>query len=178
MDNRPWSRALSLVLATGFAWCNQSTAAMNSTSTMRDDNYLCNQVRQVNCTDAPPSTAPPQSEHFSPCPPRFEGYCIQGQCRFMTSEQQPSCICKLSYTGSRCEMVDMLYITGVRDQYVIMGLVLAMVVLIVLIIIICICVHRYRTKCKGRRKWRPGVAAVDAQTALGADGDTAMTTLA
>lgn len=80
-------------------------------------------------------------------------------------------------------MVDMLYITGERDKYIIMGLVLAMVGLIVLIIIICLCVHRYRRKCKGTRKWRPGVKSVNAQTveegnALGHDEDTAMTTLA
>ncbi|XP_032875829.1 protransforming growth factor alpha-like [Amblyraja radiata] len=178
MGGRPWRRALSLVLATGFAW---SAAAVNSTSTVREDKDLCNQVRQINCTDTP--TTAPQLTHFSECPPSFEGYCIHGQCRFLTSEQQPSCICKLSYTGSRCEMVDMLYITGERDKYIIMGLVLAMVVLIVLIFIICLCVHRYRRKCKGTRKWRPGVKAVNTQTveegnALGHDEDTAMTTLA
>ncbi|XP_051898609.1 probetacellulin-like isoform X2 [Pristis pectinata] len=154
---------------------------MNSTSTLHGDKYLCGERQQVNCTD--PLTEAPLLKHFSKCPKRFEGYCIQGQCRFLVSEQQPSCICKSGYTGSRCEMVDMLYLIGDHDQFIIMGLVLAMVVLVTLIIIICICVHRFRRKYKGRRKWQLCVKAVSTQPVeerniRGENEDTAMTTLA
>ncbi|XP_069781652.1 probetacellulin [Narcine bancroftii] len=154
MSRGYWGRAFSLVLVTGFTWCNQLATAVNSTSSVHGEKYLCGQRHQINCTEAS------QSKHFSKCPKRFESYCIQGQCRFMVSEEQPSCVCKPGYTGSRCEMVDMLYLISKQDQFIIMGLVLAMMVLIILIIIICICVHHYRRKCKGRRMWRLGVEPV------------------
>ncbi|XP_072112615.1 probetacellulin-like isoform X1 [Mobula birostris] len=181
MSGWQWGRAFSFVLATGFAWCNQSAADMNSTSAMHGEKYLCGQRQQVNCTDSLTETS--QSGHFSKCPEWLQDYCIQGQCRFLVSEQQPSCICYSGYIGSRCEMVDMLYLMGERDQFIIMGLVLAMVVLIILIIIICICVHCYRRKYNGRRKLgmcrgATNTQPVEERNVQGENEDTVMTTLA
>ncbi|XP_078424527.1 probetacellulin [Cetorhinus maximus] len=172
---------LTVLLATGLAWFNHAAADVNSTLTMEAEKYLCAQGNQINCTDT--LTESPQSGHFTKCPKRFQSYCIEGECRFIQSEQLPSCVCKYGYIGSRCELVDMFYLTGKQDQVIIIGLVLTMVVLVIVIIIICICVHRFRRKHKARRKSGKEVEALsskplEGKDLRGEDDDTAMTTLA
>ncbi|XP_041051562.1 probetacellulin-like isoform X2 [Carcharodon carcharias] len=153
---------LTVLLAAGLAWFNHAAADVNSTLTLEAEKYLCEQGKQINCTGTlTESPESPQSGHFTKCPKRFRSYCIEGECRFIQSEQQPSCVCKFGYIGSRCELVDMFYLTGKQDQVIIIGLVLTMVVLIIVIIIICICVQLVdfagNTKHEGRaaKKLKP-----------------------
>ncbi|XP_067831483.1 probetacellulin-like isoform X2 [Heptranchias perlo] len=132
-------------------------------------------------TDTPVEAS--QSKHFTKCPKEFRDYCIEGQCRFLVSEQQPACVCNSGYTGSRCELVDMFYLIGARDQFIIIGLIVTMVVLIILTVIICICVHRFHRKHKERRKRGEEVEALSAKPLEGKElrgenEDTTMTTLA
>ncbi|XP_062901168.1 probetacellulin-like [Mobula hypostoma] len=181
MSGWQWSRAFSFVLLTGFAWWNQSAADMNSTSAMHGEKYLCGEGQQENCTDSLAETS--RSGHFGKCPEWLQGYCIQGQCRFVLVVQEPSCLCYPGYVGSRCQLVDVLYLMEERDQFIIMGLVLAMVVLIILIIIICICVHCYRRKYNGRKKLEVCSGAtnpqpVEERNVQGENEDTVVTTLA
>uniref|UniRef100_UPI00398EE676 probetacellulin-like n=1 Tax=Pristiophorus japonicus TaxID=55135 RepID=UPI00398EE676 len=177
---RRWGCTLAVLLATGFAWCD-AAADVNATHTMEADKYLCAQGEQINCTDT--LVEGPQSKHFTKCPKQFRHYCVEGQCRFLLTEQRPSCVCKSGYTGSRCEFVDMFYLIGKQDHYVIVGLVLTMVVLVILIIIICICVHRFRRKHKERRRRGEEVETLSSKPLAGKDSrgeneDTTMTTLA
>ncbi|XP_067902905.1 probetacellulin-like isoform X2 [Heterodontus francisci] len=176
-----WDFRLILLLVTGFAWCNHAAADVNSTHTMEAEKYLCPQGEQINCTDN--LTEISQPNHFTECPERFRDYCVGGQCRILQSENQPSCVCKFGYTGSRCELVDMFFLIGKRDQYIIISLVLTMVMLVIVIIIICICVHHFRSKHKARRKQGEEVEALsskplEGKVLRGEDEDTAMTTLA
>ncbi|XP_038648773.1 probetacellulin-like isoform X1 [Scyliorhinus canicula] len=176
-----WSCTLTVLLATGLAWFNPITADVNSTLAMEAGKYLCAQGARINCTDT--LTEPPQLGHFSKCPEMFRDYCIEGECRFIQSEQQPSCVCKFGFVGSRCQLVDMFYLTGKQDKFIIVGLILTMLVLIALIIIICICAHRFCRKHKARRKQGEEVEALSSKPLggkdlRGEDEDTPMTTLA
>ncbi|XP_075421548.1 probetacellulin isoform X2 [Ascaphus truei] len=90
--------------------------------------------------------------HFSRCPKAYKQYCIKGKCRFLASENTPACICESGYTGSRCEYLDIFYLKGDRGQFVVIGLVAAMVTLIVIIICICICSHHCRKLHRRKRK--------------------------
>ncbi|XP_038648774.1 probetacellulin-like isoform X2 [Scyliorhinus canicula] len=161
-----WSCTLTVLLATGLAWFNPITADVNSTLAMEAGKYLCAQGARINCTDT--LTEPPQLGHFSKCPEMFRDYCIEGECRFIQSEQQPSCVCKFGFVGSRCQLVDMFYLTGKQDKFIIVGLILTI---------------RFCRKHKARRKQGEEVEALSSKPLggkdlRGEDEDTPMTTLA
>ncbi|XP_078060805.1 probetacellulin-like [Mustelus asterias] len=176
-----WNCGLTVLLATGLAWFNHAAAGVNSTLTMDAEKSLCLQGKQINCSDY--LTESPQTGHFTKCPKRLRDYCVEGECRFIQSEQQPSCVCKFGYVGSRCELVDMFYQTGKQDRFIIIGLILSMLVLIILIIITCICVHRFRRRHKARRKRGEEIETLSSKPLEGNDlrgghEDMPMTTLA
>ncbi|XP_072439871.1 probetacellulin-like isoform X2 [Chiloscyllium punctatum] len=106
---------------------------------MEAEESLCASGRQMNCTAS--LTEIPQIGHFTKCPKELMSYCIEGECRFMQSENKPSCVCKFGYVGSRCEFLDVFYRTGKRDQFIVVGLVLAILLLMIAIIVICFCVQ-------------------------------------
>ncbi|XP_007890168.2 probetacellulin isoform X1 [Callorhinchus milii] len=137
--------SLALLIAAGFTWCNCAAADVNSTRTMEVHENLCHQKGEKNCTEAT------QSEHFTKCEEKYTNYCVEGSCRFFVSEQQPSCVCKSGFVGSRCELVDILFQKEDRN-HIIIGLILALAIFIILIVIIFICVHRSHRKRKERNK--------------------------
>ncbi|XP_060707591.1 probetacellulin-like isoform X3 [Hemiscyllium ocellatum] len=125
----------------------------------------------------------PQTGHFTKCPKELMSYCLEGECRFMQSENKPSCVCKFGYVGSRCEFLDVFYRTGKRDQFIVVGLVLAILLLMIAIIVICFCVHRFCRKHKAHKKRREEAEILSSKPLDGKDSrgegeDTAMTTLA
>ncbi|XP_048460846.1 probetacellulin-like isoform X2 [Rhincodon typus] len=125
----------------------------------------------------------PQSGHFTTCPKELMSYCIEGECRFIQSENKPSCVCKFGYIGSRCEFLDIFYLTGRRDKFIVVGLVLAILLLMIAIIITCFCVHRFRRRHKAKKNSREEAEVLSSEPLDGKDSraedeDTAMTTLA
>ncbi|XP_043926260.1 probetacellulin-like isoform X2 [Protopterus annectens] len=98
----------------------------------------------LSLTDSPALVK--RSEHFWECPPKYKDYCIRGKCKFVEAVKVPSCICEMGYVGSRCELIDILYLTSERRHIVAISLVAAFVGLVILIIFICLCVHHWRKK--------------------------------
>ncbi|XP_020378073.1 probetacellulin-like isoform X1 [Rhincodon typus] len=148
---------------------------------MEAEKHLCASGRQMNCTASLIET--PQSGHFTTCPKELMSYCIEGECRFIQSENKPSCVCKFGYIGSRCEFLDIFYLTGRRDKFIVVGLVLAILLLMIAIIITCFCVHRFRRRHKAKKNSREEAEVLSSEPLDGKDSraedeDTAMTTLA
>ncbi|XP_036192296.1 probetacellulin isoform X1 [Myotis myotis] len=88
------------------------------------------------------------NDYFSPCPKKYEHYCINGKCRFVGALQTPSCLCDDGYAGARCERVDFFYLRGDTGQILVICLTAVMVTLIILVIGVCTCCHPLRRKKK------------------------------
>ncbi|XP_064416405.1 probetacellulin isoform X2 [Latimeria chalumnae] len=129
------------------------------------EEILCNEQND-NCTDA--NGLAERHGHFSKCPKSYKHYCIKGKCRFVVAEKAPACICEDGYTGSRCEVLDIFYLRGEREQIVVFCLIASMVALIILIILFCICAHHCR-KLHMRRKKREVATALEPKTSENRD---------
>ncbi|KAM8940335.1 probetacellulin [Pelodytes ibericus] len=141
IDGRPVTEHLLLALVLGLTVVPCVSSNGNSTAEPEAQSIPCPEYIE-NCTEI--SLPAKWRSHFSRCPKPYKHYCIKGKCRFVTSERAPSCICEAGYTGARCEYLDLFYLKGDRGQFVVIGLIAAMVTLIILIICICVCSHHCR----------------------------------
>ncbi|KAM4745180.1 epigen-like [Anableps anableps] len=86
----------------------------------------------------------PKVQHLvSPCGEKNEEYCLNGgKCMYPQDSEQPSCVCKSSHSGPRCEIfTDLTYRPLSADKVIaiIFGLIM---VFIVLALAICCFVKR------------------------------------
>ncbi|XP_066137162.1 probetacellulin isoform X2 [Saccopteryx bilineata] len=128
--------SLPLLLALGLVTLHCAVADGNSTRSPEHDGLLCGDARD-NC--AATTTQSKWNDYFSPCPEKYEHYCINGKCRFVGSLQTPSCLCEDGYAGARCERVDFFYLRGDTGQVLVICLTAVMVTLIILVIGVCAC---------------------------------------
>ncbi|XP_016065096.1 PREDICTED: probetacellulin [Miniopterus natalensis] len=117
----------------------------NSTRSPENDGLLCGNARE-DC--AATTTQSEWNDYFSPCPKKYEHYCINGKCRFVGALQTPSCLCDDGYTGARCERVDFFYLRGDTGQILVISLTAVLVTLIILVVGVCTCCHPLRRKRK------------------------------
>ncbi|XP_070265705.1 probetacellulin [Myotis yumanensis] len=137
--------SLPLLLALGLVVLHCAVADGNSTGSPGSDGLLCGDARE-DC--AATTTQSKWNDYFSPCPKKYEHYCINGKCRFVGALQTPSCLCDDGYAGARCERVDFFYLRGDTGQILVICLTAVMVTLIILVIGVCTCCHPLRRKKK------------------------------
>ncbi|KAL4680132.1 hypothetical protein H8957_007371 [Semnopithecus entellus] len=143
------SLPLLLALALGLVILHCVVADENSTRSPETNGLLCGDPDE-NC--AATTTQSKRKGHFSKCPKQYKHYCIKGRCRFVVTEQTPSCVCDEGYIGARCERVDLFYLKGDRGQILVICLIAVMVVFIILVIGVCTCCHPLRKRRKRKKK--------------------------
>ncbi|XP_039598114.1 protransforming growth factor alpha-like [Polypterus senegalus] len=93
------------------------------------------------------SSSSGSSEFFLDCPEKYNGYCHQGTCRFIISEDVASCICNEGYTGHRCQHSDLLSIFSNNPDSMV-GVIAAVILVAVLAVLLTTCICLY--SCKRR----------------------------
>ncbi|XP_017708468.1 PREDICTED: probetacellulin [Rhinopithecus bieti] len=83
------SLPLLLALALGLVILHCVVADENSTRSPETNGLLCGDPDE-NC--AATTTQSKRKGHFSRCPKQYKHYCIKGRCRFVVTEQTPSCV--------------------------------------------------------------------------------------
>lgn len=131
-----------ILLLTGFALCIGTCAHGYSTTT--ETLEILFDQHEVNYTDSPALVK--RNGHFSVCPTEYKDYCFQGKCRFVVAMNVPSCVCEIGYVGSRCELVDILFLKNERKRIIAASLAAALLGLFILIICLCLCLRHWRKK--------------------------------